>query len=92
MVGGVIDSLRLASFFPGLSMGLCDWEERSVELASYLVDQVSGNLSSHRMYNEDNLRSLRYVAGVSRGEKVMRAVGPGKPSGVTQRAVMNSRT
>ena len=72
-------------------MELCDWEECSVELASFLVDRAPADLFSHRATCEEKLEALRHLARFSWNEKVMRAVGSRKPPAISQRSVINPR-
>ena len=59
---GVSDSFSTA-FSSGLFMELCGWEGCSIELASHVVDQASADIVSHRVSNEEKLKSLHSVAG-----------------------------
>ena len=90
-VEGVFDSCR-QTFFLGLTMEMCDWEERSVGLARFLVAQATADLDGRRVNNAEKLKSLRHVAGFSWNRKVVRAVGSRELSAITRRAVINSRT
>ena len=44
-------------------MELCDWEECSVELASYFVHGALGVLANRRIDDEEKLKFPRHVAG-----------------------------
>ena len=63
-------------------MELSDWGECSVALASFWVDQASGNLASYWVNNEDKLNSLRRAAGFSLNRKAVGAVGSRKLSAI----------
>ena len=65
-------------------MELSQWEQLSFELANHLVYTASQTLANRRLSNEEKMRALRLMAGLSWNKKATAHMQCGKLSVMAQ--------